>query len=260
MYKPKLIFALLTVLSLSIVACKDDDETPTPATPTAGTVTLEMTNVAGTANVDETGATSYINSSGESFTVEKLKYYISNVQLYNVDALVYTMPESYFLIDESDQASTKLEIPNVPAGTYTSVRFTLGVDSARNVSGAQNGALDPANNMFWTWSTGYIFYKLEGKSPSSTQTDSSFVYHIGGFKDGNNTNATREVEIDFMGNMIVNGSREAEIHLIADVLKVFSAQHTISIANINLQMAAGGNALKFADNYSKMFTLDHIHN
>jgi len=261
MNKPKLIFALLTVLSLSIVACKDDDETPSPAAPTAGTVTLEITNVAGTVNVDETGATSYINSSGESFTVEKLKYYVSNVRLYNGGTLVYTMPESYFLVDESVQTSTKLEIPNVPAGSYTSVLFDIGVDSARNVSGAQTGALDPANNMFWTWTTGYIFFKIEGKSPASPQADSSFIYHIGGYQNGNNTNAIREVNIDFTGDsLVVNGAREAEIHVFADVLKLFSTQTNISIANLSLQMAPGVNALLIADNYANMFTFDHIHN
>lgn len=262
MNKSKLILAGLAILSISFVSCKDDDDDNNNmhvAGP--GTVTLELSNVAGTVNVDETGATSYTNSSGESFTVNKLKYYISNVRLYNVDSLIYTMPESYFLVDESNQSTTQLAIPDVPAGSYTKIKFTVGVDSARNVSGAQTGALDPANAMFWTWSSGYIFYKLEGKSPASTQPDSSFVYHIGGFKDGNNTNATREVEIVFGGStLIVDGGRDAEIHVLADVLKVFSTPNTISIATLNTQMAPGGNALLIANNYANMFTFDHIHN
>lgn len=258
----KLILAGLCLISVSFSSCKDDKEDPAPvAGPGAGTVTIDISNVAGTVNVDETGGTFYTNSSSESFNVTKFKYYISKVQFYKVDALIYEMPESYFLVDESNQVTTKLEIPDVPAGSYTSVRFTLGVDSTRNVTGAQTGALDPANGMFWTWSSGYIFFKLEGKSPASSQVDSSYIYHIGGFKNANNTNAIREVEIDFLGDsLIVNGPRAAEIHVFADVLKVFSGPYTISLAALNTQMGQGGNAIKIADNYAKMFTFDHLHN
>ncbi|MBK9636746.1 MAG: hypothetical protein IPO63_02625 [Bacteroidetes bacterium] len=260
MNKSKLVLAGLCLISVSFFSCKDDKEDPAPSSG-PGTVTLDITNVAGAVNVDETGGTYYTNSSGESFNVSKLKYYISKVQFYNVDSMMYEMPESYFLVDESNQATTKLEIPDVPAGSYTSVRFTIGVDSTRNVSGAQTGALDPANDMFWGWSSGYIFYKIEGKSPASSQPDSSFMYHIGGFKNSNSTNANREVEIDFAGeSLIVNGAREAEIHMLADVLKVFSTPNTISIAAFNTHMAPGGNAILIADNYAQMFSFEHLHN
>ena len=266
MNKSKIILACLALIATSFLSCKDDKEevVPTPQPDTTyvpGTVTLDITNVAGTVNVDESGGTFYINSTGESFNVTRLKYYISKVQFYKVDALVYEMPESYFLVDESNQATTKLEIPNVPGGGYTSVRFSIGVDSTRNVSGAQTGALDPANGMFWTWSSGYIFFKLEGKSPASSQVDSSYIYHIGGFKNANNTNAIREIEIDFLGDsLIVDGAREAEIHVLADVLKIFSTPNTLSIAVLNTQMGQGGNALLIADNYKQMFSFDHLHN
>lgn len=250
------LLSLAAMLALTLSACKDDDDN---SAPTKGTVTLEFTNVADLQNVDETGGTTYTNSSGEQFTVTKLKYYISNVQLMKGNNVAYTMPESYFLVDESNQPSTKCTIPNVPNGTYTGVRFMLGVDSARNVSGAQSGALDVDNQMFWTWNSGYIFYKLEGTSPAAP---GGLVYHVGGFRNSNNTNAIRTVDISFgASTMVVDGAREAEIHLLADVLKVFSGgPNVISIANLSFQMSPGGDALKIADNCAEMFTLDHIHN
>ncbi|WP_316930094.1 MbnP family protein, partial [Hymenobacter sp. IS2118] len=48
-------------------------------------------------------------------------------------------------------ASQLLALKDIPVGDYQSVSFTVGVDSARNVAGAQTGALDPNNGMFWTW-------------------------------------------------------------------------------------------------------------
>ena len=56
----------------------------------------------------------------------------------------------------------KLELADIPNGEYTKVNYTIGVDAARNTEGAQDGALDLVNGMFWSWNTGYIFMKMEG--------------------------------------------------------------------------------------------------
>jgi hypothetical protein len=254
------ILTILSFTSIAFVSCKDDDDdNNSHPTPTSGDVIIDITNVAGTQNLDVTGATNYTNSFGETFNVTRFKYYISNVQLLNNGTVVYTMPESYFLVDESVQSTTKLTLPDVPPGAYTSVRFMVGVDSTRNVSGSQTGALDPANGMFWTWNSGYIFLKLEGTSTVNGGTN--FVYHVGGFKDALNQNATRVVELDFNGSsMTVDGSHEAELHLIANVLNLFDAVQDIPIASVSTIHMPGANAMKMADNYAEMFTFDHIHN
>jgi hypothetical protein len=61
------------------------------------------------------------------------------------------------------------------------MEFMIGVDSARNNSGAQTGALDPTNGMFWSWSTGYIMAKFEGTSAQSPAAANALKFHIGGF-------------------------------------------------------------------------------
>jgi hypothetical protein len=43
---------------------------------------------------------------------------------------------------------------NTSLKNITAIKFLLGVDSLKNVSGIQTGALDPAKGMFWTWNTG----------------------------------------------------------------------------------------------------------
>ena len=52
---------------------------------------------------------------------------------------------------------TKHLLANAPFDLY------LGVDSVLNYNGVHEGALDPINGMYWTWQTGYIHCKLEGK-------------------------------------------------------------------------------------------------
>lgn len=255
------LLAFISLTSMAFVSCKkdDDDNSTTTPTPTAGEVVIDITNIAGTQNVDVTGGTNYTNSFGEVFSVTKLKYYISNVQLLKNGVVAYTMPESYFLVDESVPASKLLSLPDVPGGAYTGVRFLIGVDSTRNVSGSQTGALDPANGMFWNWNSGYIFFKLEGASANASS--GNIMYHVGGFSETLGQNAIREVEIDFGGDQLnVNGTQEAEIHVMADILNFFDAVHDFKIADKDVIHMPGADAVTVADNYATMFTFDHLHN
>lgn len=248
------ILTILSFTSIAFVSCKDDENN----SPTAGTVILEFTNTAGNKNLDVTGATNYVNSFGDTFNVTKFKYHISNVQLLNNGDVVYTMPESYFLVDESVQSTTKLSLPDVPSGSYNGVRFLVGIDSTRNVTGAQTGALDPVNGMFWTWNSGYIFMKLEGSSTVNGGTN--FIYHVGGFKESMNQNAIREVNLTFNGSsMTVDGSHTREMHVFTDILKLFDAVHDLPISVVNTIHMPGPNAVKMADNYAQMFKFDHLH-
>ena len=262
MKKNLLIPVLCVFATLAISGCTDDDNNPSPSVTKTGEVLIDITNIiedsVGLRNVDETGSTTYYNSFGEPYTVTRLKYYISNVELMRADTVAYIMPESYFLIDESIDSTKKLIIPDVPIGNYDGVRFLMGVDSAKSVAGAGSGALSQGNGMYWTWDSGYIFFKLEGTSPLAPN---GIIYHIGGFRNANNTNALRTVEIGFDGRELeVARSGKAEIHVFANINKFFDAVHPLSISNVNFMMSPGGDALKFADNYANMFIFDHLHN
>jgi hypothetical protein len=130
----------------------------------------------------------------------------------------------------------------------------VGVDSTRNVSGAQTGALDPTNGMFWTWNTGYIFAKLEGRSPSSAAPFQKLTHHIGGFRTGEN--AIRKITLA----MPFEIGRAKELVINADVQKWFDGPHQISIASNASVMSPGGVALKIADNYASMFSVNKVVN
>jgi len=263
--KNKFLSLLITAfVAFNFMSCEDDKPTP-PAnggggstTYNAGDVSLEFQNIAGSVFLDATGATNYVNSTGETFNVELFKYYVSNVKLIKDDGTKYEVPNSYFLIDANDTNSLKVNLANVTGGKYTGIEYLIGVDSARNVSGSQTGALDPVNGMFWSWSTGYIFMKLEGQSSASS--NNSFVYHIGGFSGVNR--GQRTVSIDFTPSVLIvdGGKREAEIHILTDVLEIFKNPNNISIANGSNIMMVGPSSSNIANNYADMFSFDHIHN
>lgn len=243
------LFLSLLTLSATVTSCDDDDS------PSLGEVEMEFENVAGNAAVQLNSTTPYTTAAGDQFTITALRYYISNIKLKKADGSEFVQRESYYLIDQGIENSHKFTIPNVPLGDYNGVTFTIGVDSTRNVSGAQVGALAPSD-MFWTWNSGYIYTKLEGRSTQSA--NGAIIFHIGGFKSPNNT--IRTVSPAMNNNVIqVREGRTPEVHFKADVLKMFTGPNTIRFATSNNVMG-GADAVKVANNQAAgMFTLDHIH-
>ncbi|MGN6494898.1 MAG: MbnP family protein [Agriterribacter sp.] len=216
-----------------------------------GNITLQFHHVAGS-RVLELDST-YQNSFGERFTVSKFKYYVSNIEF--SDTIHHTnhfLKNSYFLINEA-KPDSKLILLNVPAGTYQKISFLLGVDSAKNVNGAQTGALDPLNDMFWTWKSGYVMAKLEGRSPASTLQRRMFEYHIGGYSGAHNV--LGRVSLVLPHAVEITKGKSSKIQLQADVNKWFDGAHALSITQHSACTSAGMLARQFSENYLRMFTL-----
>ncbi|OUJ72418.1 MbnP family protein [Hymenobacter crusticola] len=243
----------LAFTAITFTSCDKDDTTPADS---VGGVDIEFDNVVGNSPLAlNTG--NYTTAAGDQFTVTTFNYYISNIRLTKADGTAYVQPDSYYLVSQADDASKHLSLKDVPVGDYTGITFTIGVDSTRNVSGAQTGALDPSNNMFWTWNSGYIFMKLEGTSPQASR--GGLLFHIGGFQHPYNT--IRTISPSFNGTtLMVRTDHSPEIHMQADVLKMFASPNQIRFANLSNSMG-GATSVQVADNYSKsgMFTVAHIH-
>ncbi len=229
-------------------------------------LSVEFDNVAGASDLAlNTG--SYTNASGESFTVTTLKYYVSNFKLTNVNGTEYTVPQDscYFLIDESDEA-THEPVIRIPEGEYKTLTFTLGVDSLRNTKdiSQRTGDLDPTGvgaDMYWSWNSGYIFFKMEGASAASTMGD--YFYHIGLF-GGMATptiNNVKNITLDLTarGTPKVKAGKETNIHLMVDALKLFNGNTNFSIADHSMVMVDPFSA-NIANNLAVMFSHDHTEN
>lgn len=201
----------------------------------------------------------YTNANGDTFKVTKFNYYISNIKLTKSDGSVFKETESYHLVQESNPASKAFTIANVPYGTYTAISFMIGVDSTRNVSGAQTGALDQANGMFWSWSSGYIMAKFEGTSPQSPATNHALTFHVGGFSGANSV--LKDASPSFNGSTAnVSSTVTPEIHLKTDVSKWFKSSTITNFATTHTIHMPGAAAKSIANNYANMFSVEHIHN
>lgn len=251
---------LIIMSALTFNACKKEKIEFTPPELASGNIELEFEHKVGSSSLTLNSA-NYTNDNGDSYTVSKFAYYVSNIKLTRADGQNVNIPAEYYLIDAANSSTHKIVVNNIPPGEYTELSFLLGVDSTRNVSGAQTGALDPANGMFWSWNTGYIFLKMEGTSPQSTATGNQLRFHIGGFREANNTNALRTIKPSFNGQKLIVKEKETSgLHFDVDVNKMFKSPNLINFANINTVHMPGMNALKIADNYQYMFTITDIHN
>ncbi len=198
-----------------------------------------------------------INPHGEPVTFTNFAYYLSHFALIDASDRVVPLSVEYFLVNEKDPASKTLRF-FAPTGTYKGLQLLIGVDSARNVSGVQSGALDPANGMFWSWNTGYIFAKLEGKSVVSNAPLQNVTYHIGGYKkqDG----ALQTVTLNFPERLEVKKAKNPVIAAAADVDSWFAGKHSIQISVDAFCMNPGELARKISENYAGMFTITSITN
>lgn len=249
----KNIYLIAIAAVMATTGCRKKDDPVQPAQPGALHVTFQ--NMAGNQQLVLNTAW-YINEAGDSLQLSKYKYYISNIRLTNTNGEVFTEPESYHLIDQSEPSSLAFDIANVPNGSYSSITFMIGVDSLRNVSGAQTGALSPDLNMFWDWNTGYIMAKMEGTSPQSSHPDKRITYHTGGFSGTNNVLKT--VTLNFPSNAVVNGSTKPNVHIKSDALEWFKSPTTFSVATLPTAMTPGKDLTSIANNYADMFTVDHV--
>ena len=261
----KNIFLLAAASAVILSSCKKDD-TPAYNNTVQAPLSVELDNIAGSSDLQlNTGL--YTNASGEKFNVTKLKYYVSNFKLTNVNGTVYTVPQdsSYFLIEEGVKDEALLHLPE---GEYKTISFMVGIDSLRNTMdiSKRSGVLDPAGaaaDMYWGWNSGYIFYKIEGTSSSVAAADHIFQYHVGGFGGYSSPtpNNLRTITLDLSGRGTakVKAGKETNIHLMVDVLKALGGSTNMSFATTAMIHSAAA-ATPLANNYTDMFRHDHTEN
>ena len=198
----------------------------------------------------------YLTPLNEPFTPKTFRYYISNIFLRDAGGNFHPVPNKYFLVDEAEPNSKTIGFGLKP-GKYVSLRFLIGVDSLKTVSGVDTGSLDPTKGMFWTWNTGYVAAKLEGWSPVARTPQQMVQYHIGGYRPGQNTLQT--VTIPFAGDtLVVSTGKKAVIRLQADIMKWFKGTHELKIADHAFVHTPGKLAVQYAENYAAMFRYHSI--
>jgi hypothetical protein len=200
----------------------------------------------------------YTNPFGEGYTLTKFKYYISNTVLY-ASGKVNRIKNDYHLIDQDIDSSLYFTM-DLPENQYDSIQFLLGVDSAMNTNGAQTGALDPMNDMFWTWNSGYVMQKLEGTSLQSSVVNNKIEYHAGGFSGPDNVLNYLTIHFPKDKSLLIGKGKMSTLIINVDVNGFWNAVTDIKIKDMPVCSQPGAMAKRIAANFSRLFTVVNIIN
>lgn len=245
----KIVLVSSLAIPFMFSSCKDENNTNN--TVKAGDVNLEFEHVWGMNEAPFSLNKVLVHPlTGDTSTINLLKYYVTNIAFIKADGSIWKQPESYHLIDPENNV---INLKEVPEGDYTSMTLTIGVDSTRNCSGLQSGALSPINGMFWSWSTGYIFFRMEGTSPQSPS--GNLIYHLGGYKFPYNAINERT----FVLPQVLSVKRNAlpQIHLKANVAKIWHGG--VKIKDVNMIHNIGNDPVSMLGNFAGAIYVDHVH-
>jgi len=222
--KMKKLLSILFVLTLLFTSCdKEDTITPGDTTATA-TVTFDaiFENQDFALNKDFTTGT-------KTFNFNKFRYWVNNISLVNTKGEEYKVPNSYFLIEETaavpvqDGAFTYpatkreiVELKDIPAGDYQTIKFNIGVDSKYNDNlSLQIGELSQLNgmtNISWMWMTSYIFTSIGGKITEGATSKNLLV------ETGLNANH-KNVSLELPKALNIGSTKSSSIIITTDVAK-----------------------------------------
>lgn len=253
--------AILAV-AISLASCSKSDDT------ISGTGNLKIEFENGFAdNALVIGSATVPTSQNEVLKISSVKYIVSNIVLTKEDGSTFTYPksESYFIVDEATPTSLILNLNNVPAANYKSIKFGIGVDQAQYDMGQMDiiNFWTTAQNagMTWSWASGFKFLAFEGTFTSPTVTsDTSFMIHTG--KTSTDYNYT-EVSLNLPTNALVRTNITPQIHLSTDLSQIIDGTNKIKLTD---KMVSNAVSLSGADltlvtfNLNNMFSVEHVHN
>ena len=143
----------------------------------------------------------YTNPSNENYSIQTLRYLISDITLHTNNGNETLLDEIHF-IDISIDSSLTLKIPQVNYQNYTSISFTMGLDSIKNITN-----LFLNENFFpsFVWPEflggGYHYMQLEG---DFNTVFNGYTTHTGG---------TNGVDFSFNKIFTINDISEININM-----------------------------------------------
>lgn len=235
--KNKLIYMLIG-LALVVASCKDEPDNPVPQSTDysglkftgTGTLTIPISHVFNTSSEANFELNKfYINALGDSVKVTELSYYFTNVSLLNQNNQWVNLG-NYDLIEFNNPASTEISLTNVPAGTYSKIKFLVGVDSLANSTGAHEGELSPAFGMYWSWATGYVFFRMKGRCSGNR----SLTFDIGGDKN------LPSVELPLSGYK--QSGNAIKVNMVFNVADLFVTPYNYDVDTMSIDIHDANNA------------------
>ncbi|MGH1336801.1 MAG: MbnP family protein [Aureispira sp.] len=122
-----------------------------------------------------------------ALTFKKLEFFISEIQGKKDGEMVEIADVSYVNLNSLSDATKaeegyKVTLTNVPVGTYSQLKYGIGVPDATNATSPgeydSNSPLGVNANYWATWNS-YILCKIEGDATLANGSTQGFLYHAG---------------------------------------------------------------------------------
>ncbi len=256
----KIQFFTVLMLVFALVSCKDKnkEEENTPATPTTAKLIVHFKPMWGDEpfNMQQV----YFDDFGNRIRSDKFMQYFSGIKLQNVSD-EYVVLKDFYLADFYNQIDFAFD---VEPGNYDHFNFDIGVPAAYNKD--QDPAQYPndhplsvagSQGMFWTWNTGYIFLKFEGKV-DTTGTEGAELLEPVAIHIGEDPMFTRYSSPVMDLNLDRGETRELNVLIHVDQIFATGAANDIDLAtdaithtSTNLDLAE-----QFMENYSLAITVE----
>ncbi len=175
---------------------------------------------------------------GYNFEINRLEYYISQIQIVHDGGVITDVPETWLLVDAAD--NTFFDLGQFNVDVVEGIRFSVGVDPDHNHLDPSTYPADhplaPQNpSMHWGWSAGYRFVAMEGVAGPELLTP--FEVHALG--DDNYFNV-------ILNGPAFSGENYRAIYINADVLGMI---HEINLSTGVISHGETGEAADMLNNF-----------
>nr|WP_298990506.1 MbnP family protein [uncultured Polaribacter sp.] len=154
---------------IAFTSCKDDTDCCVNLEPV--NVTLKFThNWDGTpVTASDFNSFNYVTENGESVSIERLRYVVSNVNLGGES-------KPYQLVDLGINSGFEITFNNVAQGV-NNLNFTFGFSDADNIDGVYQDLNTVSFNVPGMLGGGYHYMQFDGKYKDTNNLDANFNYH-----------------------------------------------------------------------------------
>lgn len=185
-----------------------------------------------------------------------LKFYLSDIYAIKEDNSKIYVKDVY--LGDLNTSDKQIISNYLPQGKYKGFGIAFGLPKQLNGKGAvktpaeypEKNPLHPNKEMFWTWSEGYQFVKLEGQldTAQNNNFNTSFIYHL----------ATNEMyrTVFIAKPFEITAQNTSQVLFTLDLATLFGNNLTVNVPNNPINQSGVtdlANANNFMDTFVKSF-------
>jgi len=238
---------MLGLLAIGFTSCTEDDVVDPIVEVNSASIDFSVNHRVGTQIF--TAGTAYSVGVNENATFSRYAYLLGSFYLMAEDGSKVIIDSQYAHI-EAHSGKTTFSLVDIPYGTYKSIGFSIGLDSAVNHGNPNQYNSDHPlsainNSLHWGWVGGYIFTAIEGKD---VDADESIIFHLAG--------SNNKVDFELPTNF-THGAAGSSVALGYDIAEVFinPNSYSFTLDGRSTHSVSDPVTTKLIENMADVFTL-----